>query len=390
MPPDPKSFYVFKRGDRLVSDRYHRGTCPWVKGLWKKSNIESFKSEHDAKYFRKEGHLEERSLCEHCKEAEAPSKPSGAIPKPTKVNVRIPEGSKYFGSTNGFLYHTYAKCKYLDQERKGGHVYGFTTLDDALHQDTDHETRLSHKRIQCISFDRREKGDTCFGHSPKLKPKPSTGPRPRPASKPQTKPGNRKRTVSLDLWTTAWLIKPEIGEGANNLKFYGFRRAFFSRDKLSGATAVRKLEEFDFSENWLIKLPVSVELEGDFEIAPLPKSIPRDSPQEMRERSTIVLKGRGQNPPRFTSATIVSVPPAIGPKRGRLLYNTAGYGEAHGDSGESKFIFKGVRLSTEGRPLRSGKIRGLGRVSVDYFYSLDYLPEPWAAFSFSLGIEEEA
>lgn len=285
----------------------------------------------------------------------------------------------YVSNNHGAHYHEIADCDLLIDDMGGNPVHGFSSEERARTLRVDHKTPLETPRKKCPSFndppDRQRAEKTCANGSEK----------PKPAKKnPIKKPAKGSRTLNLSAWSTVWLIKPEVGEGATNLKHYAFEGAFFGRDKARGMTMVKKVAEAGFSEKWLVKLPVTIELTGELVVKTPPKSTPNDNDQEIDERNRIVISGKRGADPVIKRLRVSGLPAAVGPSKGRLLYNSAGAGEAHGGHGEMKYAAAGKQVVLEGRPLRSGTITKPALLRIVYLYRFNGEKAPSASFAFDL------
>lgn len=197
---------------------------------------------------------------------------------------------------------------------------------------------------------------------------------------------NRTVTKSFltHIYASIMLIQDAYGEGATNLKYYAFYGGFISRAKISDIDLVKKLGEAGFCENWLVRIPVKVDLKGDFEIISLPSE---DFTGDFATQNRVVLKAIGHNSPCIEKISFSGIPKTIGPANGTFSYNTAGDGEAHGESCKTNYSFIGTDISYAG--ISDPKtFAGLGSLVVSYNYRFGSNKDAVSAISFGLSFVE--
>jgi hypothetical protein len=192
------------------------------------------------------------------------------------------------------------------------------------------------------------------------------------------------QSVTMPLFAEIRLISDQYGEGATNFKHYAFYGAFINRAKFGGFDMVKKLGERGFSETWLVRMPLSVEMSGDFEIVSLPSA----DPDDVKNHNRLVLRSVGHNFVFFDKINFSGIPETMAPANGEFIYNTAGGGEAHGDSGEASYHYAGMEVSFRSETDPAKWPGAVGDFNVSYFYSFGQSEEKSAGLAFSLNMAE--
>ncbi|ADZ69206.1 hypothetical protein [Polymorphum gilvum] len=169
-------------------------------------------------------------------------------------------------------------------------------------------------------------------------------------------------TFHMELRRSLMLIQPAVGEGAHNLKEYAFHGAFLNSASVPESAKLRKLGEPGFAEHWVVRIPVTVTIAGDFLVRPASAFEADD-----RGLTTLVLAPFGHGSAVIDKVEISAVPPSFGASACTRKTNTAGDGEAYGQHKTDRFAFKGCEIvyNEETDPQR---FHGPGLVQVHYVY----------------------
>lgn len=173
-------------------------------------------------------------------------------------------------------------------------------------------------------------------------------------------------TYQTEAYATIPLIQDAVGAGAHNLKTYAFHGAFIGRSALSGVTMVSKRGDRGFAEEWIVKIPVLVEVSGDF--AAIETSSYEFSRSDVE--NYLFLASAHQSGVLVERVRFAGFPPSIGPASAERLSNTAGDGEARGERLKRRYTFAGTTLTYNGRPEPEYFV-GPGVCSISYNYRVE-------------------
>ena len=150
---------------------------------------------------------------------------------------------------------------------------------------------------------------------------------------------SKKETIKAAAYEKMSFIQESVGKGAANLKDFAFYGAMWPLSQ-SGVSLVKKLGEPGFAEVWLVKIPVTVEIEGDFKIA-------EHGAYEVKYDPWVIyyvaLDPNYQN--TVGRITLSGFPPTIGPAHAERISNSAGDGAPGGDALKTVMTFRDAKAA---------------------------------------------